>query len=108
MPDVDIVKRSFGKDVLKRGILNASTQDPCPCGTYQYYSQKCGCLYKSVFLKCGKTISQKTGEPILCPAGHGRKIRVEDAVVPFRCQICRRGNERAINRQEVQGEDKLG
>ncbi|KAI1406787.1 hypothetical protein F5Y13DRAFT_176374 [Hypoxylon sp. FL1857] len=90
-PKVDIVKRSFDKDVRKRGILNTSAREPCECGMYEYYSQKCGCLYKSVFLKCGKTVSEKTGNPILCQAGRGRNVKVESAVVPFRCASCRIG-----------------
>ncbi|KAI0112342.1 hypothetical protein F4776DRAFT_640947 [Hypoxylon sp. NC0597] len=91
-PNVDLVKRSFAADVRKRAIPNTSTEDQCVCGTYQYYSQKCGCLYKSVFLKCGRTVSEKTGEAILCPAGRRRKVKVETAMVPFRCAECRRGN----------------
>ncbi|OTA90058.1 hypothetical protein M434DRAFT_33883 [Hypoxylon sp. CO27-5] len=91
-PNIDLVKRDFTGDVWNRAVLNNSAQDQCVCGTYQYYSQKCGCLYKSVFLKCGKTISEKTGDHILCPAGRGRKVRVETAMVPFRCAGCRRGN----------------
>ncbi|KAI1134272.1 hypothetical protein F5Y05DRAFT_398875 [Hypoxylon sp. FL0543] len=90
-PHVDLVRKSFGKDVLNRGILNTSAREPCVCGLYQYYSQKCGCVYKSVFLKCGRTLSEKTGDPILCPAGHRRKIKVETALVPFRCRKCRKG-----------------
>ncbi|KAI0171672.1 hypothetical protein GGR52DRAFT_591531 [Hypoxylon sp. FL1284] len=84
----ELIKKSFEKDVLKRAVNNTS-DDPCSCGLYKYYSQKCGCIYKSVYLKCGKTISEKTGRPILCGLGRGRNVKVQDALVPFYCKNCR-------------------
>ncbi|KAI1382884.1 uncharacterized protein F4822DRAFT_439224 [Hypoxylon trugodes] len=94
-PNLDVVKRSFRTDVLKRKVVNTSAKEPCSCGLYQYYSHKCGCIYKSVHFKCGKTTSEKTGDRILCPSGRGRKIRVNSAIVPFNCAQCRRNGNRS-------------
>ncbi|KAI1759098.1 hypothetical protein GGR53DRAFT_471678 [Hypoxylon sp. FL1150] len=85
----DIVSREFELDVFKRGVLNPSASDPCKCGYYQYQSMKCGCIFKGVYLKCGRVFSSKTGAPILCKQGHGRRVQVHDAVVPFYCKECR-------------------
>ncbi|KAI1104843.1 hypothetical protein F4804DRAFT_341582 [Jackrogersella minutella] len=93
-PDIHLVKRDFEVDVQKRGVLNIFAKEPCVCGLYTYYSQKCGCFYKRVFLKCGKTKSQKTGDSILCAAGRGRKIDVKTAMVPFNCEKCRTCSKR--------------
>ncbi|KAI0381646.1 hypothetical protein F5Y04DRAFT_280726 [Hypomontagnella monticulosa] len=96
---VDIVKRYFYVDVAKRAVVNTSAKEPCVCGCYQYYSQRCGCLYKSVHLKCGKTKSSN-GNVILCREGRRRKIRVESAVVPFRCPLHRNGYAPPITQQK--------
>ncbi|XXG98025.1 hypothetical protein Hte_004342 [Hypoxylon texense] len=102
--NVELVTNSFRRDVLTRGVVNSAAPTPCECGLYQYYSQKCGCLYKSVHLKCGNTLSENTGMPILCRAGRGRKVRVHDAVVPFHCAECRRKNVRWTGRSaEIKG-----
>ncbi|KAI4868236.1 hypothetical protein F4820DRAFT_411280 [Hypoxylon rubiginosum] len=92
--NVELVRNRFHKDMWKRAVTNTSARIPCSCGKYQYYSQKCGCLYTSVHLKCGKTLSDKSGLPILCKAGHGRKVRVWDVLVPFYCEECRIKNVR--------------
>ncbi|KAI2625384.1 hypothetical protein GGS26DRAFT_600105 [Hypomontagnella submonticulosa] len=106
---IDVVKRNFHKDVVHRAVFNTSAREPCACGCYEYYSQRCGCLYKSVYLKCGKTKSKKTGKAILCKAGYGRKVRVEDVVVPFRCPRHRQGydpvNQQPVNHAETTAEE---
>ncbi|KAI6088725.1 hypothetical protein F4821DRAFT_257564 [Hypoxylon rubiginosum] len=92
-PTTALVIREFDIDVYQRGVVNPASDHSCTCGSYQYYSQKCGCLYKTVLLKCGKTHSKK-GNTVLCREGRGRKVRVFDAMVPFNCAQCRRNNGR--------------
>ncbi|KAI1086536.1 hypothetical protein F5B19DRAFT_478873 [Rostrohypoxylon terebratum] len=90
----ELVRGSLKVDVLKRAVISAAPLNPCACGKYQYFSQKCGHPYKSVHLKCGKMTSAKTGRPVLCPAGRQRVVNVETAVVPYYCQSCRQSGVR--------------
>ncbi|KAI1447312.1 hypothetical protein F5Y02DRAFT_380532 [Annulohypoxylon stygium] len=90
----ELVRNNFKIDVLKRAVVSNATVEPCACGKYQYFSQKCGHLYKSVYLKCGKFHSSKTGEPTLCRTGYQRVVDVCTAVVPFYCATCRKANVR--------------
>ncbi|KAI1770579.1 hypothetical protein F4818DRAFT_446195 [Hypoxylon cercidicola] len=112
-PNLELITRRFEKDVQKRGVTNPLAHDSCKCGQYQYHSQKCGCVYKSVFLKCGETVSKKTGDPILCRAGRGRIVKVQDVLVPFYCPKCRYNNVRwtgkaaTSNEKQEEGEVKI-
>ncbi|KAI0880147.1 uncharacterized protein GGS22DRAFT_175649 [Annulohypoxylon maeteangense] len=98
---VDLIKKGFELDVMKRAIDNTAARNPCPCGMYQYYSQKCGHLYKKIHLKCGRSTSKKTGDAILCSAGRLRRVDVETAMVPFHCSTCRQSGIRWIGRSDI-------
>ncbi|KAI1451230.1 hypothetical protein F4805DRAFT_452128 [Annulohypoxylon moriforme] len=93
---IDLVKRDFDLDVMRRGVDNPNARRPCPCGLYRYYSLKCGHPYKKVHLKCGRSTSKKTGNVVLCSAGRSRVVDVETARVPFNCADCRRRGTRWI------------
>ncbi|KAI1397463.1 hypothetical protein F4819DRAFT_490505 [Hypoxylon fuscum] len=92
--NVEIVSGCLERDVRRRGVVHQAARVPCTCGTYHYYSQRCGHEYKAVKLKCGATLSSITNNPIFCKAGRSRRVDIQNALVPFYCANCRRAGVR--------------